>query len=112
MDRQHGLSPLSTHDRHLGHLYRAGRFILCGCQDGGNSTTGCSPFASTTARDHTPGPVPRPGREPLAAGMAAVLPHVDAFVEGHSLAAPEPAAPEQVAPEQLAAVVRGVMSDA
>ena len=28
-----------------------------------------------------------PGYEPLARGMAAALPHVDAFVEGHSLAA-------------------------
>ena len=26
-----------------------------------------------------------PGYEPLARGMAAALPHVDAFVEGHSL---------------------------
>ncbi|MEV0176328.1 VWA domain-containing protein [Streptomyces sp. NPDC050803] len=39
----------------------------------------------------------RPGYEPLAAGMAAALPSVDAFVEGHSLAALE----------RLAAVVRG-----
>jgi uncharacterized protein with von Willebrand factor type A (vWA) domain len=39
----------------------------------------------------------RPGYEPLAAGMAAALPHVDAFVEGHSLGALE----------RLAAVVRG-----
>jgi uncharacterized protein with von Willebrand factor type A (vWA) domain len=31
----------------------------------------------------------RPGFEPLAAGMAAALPHVDAFVSGHSLAALE-----------------------
>ncbi|MCW2615443.1 MAG: hypothetical protein JWN08_2437 [Frankiales bacterium] len=38
-----------------------------------------------------------PGYEPLAAGMAAALPHVDDFVEGHSLAALE----------HLAAVVRG-----
>ena len=30
-----------------------------------------------------------PGFAPLAAGMAAALPHVDAFVEGHSLAALE-----------------------
>ncbi|MEU2671760.1 VWA domain-containing protein [Streptomyces sp. NPDC007164] len=44
----------------------------------------------------------RPGYAPLAAGMAAALPHVDVFVEGHSLAALE----------QLAAVVRGVASDA
>ncbi|MCX4868969.1 VWA domain-containing protein [Streptomyces sp. NBC_01369] len=44
----------------------------------------------------------QPGYAPLAAGMAAALPHVDAFVEGHSLAALE----------QLAAVVRGVASDA
>lgn len=29
----------------------------------------------------------RPGYAPLAAGMAAALPSVDAFVEGHSLAA-------------------------
>lgn len=36
------------------------------------------------------------GYEPLAAGMAAALPHCDAFVEGHSLAALE----------RLAAVVR------
>ncbi|WP_407562660.1 vWA domain-containing protein [Streptomyces sp. 184] len=39
----------------------------------------------------------RPGYAPLAGGMAAVLPHVDAFVAGHSLAALE----------RLAAVVRG-----
>ncbi len=38
-----------------------------------------------------------PGYAPLAAGMAAALPHVDDFVEGHSLAALE----------QLAAVVLG-----
>lgn len=39
----------------------------------------------------------RPGYAPVAAGMAAALPSVDAFVEGHSLAALE----------RLAAVVRG-----
>ncbi len=39
----------------------------------------------------------RPGYAPSAAGMAAALPHVDEFVEGHSLAALE----------QLAAVVAG-----
>ncbi|MGW1893781.1 vWA domain-containing protein [Streptomyces sp. NPDC002004] len=39
----------------------------------------------------------RPGYAPLAGGMAAALPSVDAFVEGHSLAALE----------RLAAVVRG-----
>ncbi|MEV6112756.1 VWA domain-containing protein [Streptomyces sp. NPDC052109] len=39
----------------------------------------------------------RPGYQPLAAGMAEALPSVDAFVEGHSLAALE----------RLAAVVRG-----
>ncbi|MHB8449923.1 MAG: vWA domain-containing protein [Mycobacteriales bacterium] len=39
-----------------------------------------------------------PGYAPLAAGMAAVLPYVDDFVEGHSLAALE----------HLADVVRGV----
>lgn len=39
----------------------------------------------------------RPGYAPLAAGMAAALPSVDAFVEGHSLAALE----------RLAMVVRG-----
>jgi uncharacterized protein with von Willebrand factor type A (vWA) domain len=39
----------------------------------------------------------RPGYAPLAAGMAAALPHVDDFVEGHSLAALE----------HLAAVVAG-----
>ncbi|WP_210587242.1 VWA domain-containing protein [Streptomyces sp. GESEQ-35] len=39
----------------------------------------------------------RPGYAPLAAGMAAALPSVDAFVEGHSVAALE----------RLAAVVRG-----
>ncbi len=44
----------------------------------------------------------RPGYAPLAAGMAAALPHVDAFVEGHSLAALE----------HLAAVVRGADTDA
>jgi uncharacterized protein with von Willebrand factor type A (vWA) domain len=38
-----------------------------------------------------------PGYAPVAAGMAAALPHVDDFVEGHSLAALE----------SLAAVVRG-----
>lgn len=38
-----------------------------------------------------------PGYAPLAAGMAAALPHVDDFVEGHSLGALE----------HLAAVVRG-----
>jgi uncharacterized protein len=31
----------------------------------------------------------RPGYAPLAAGMAAALPHVDNFVSGHSLAALE-----------------------
>jgi uncharacterized protein with von Willebrand factor type A (vWA) domain len=30
-----------------------------------------------------------PGYAPLARGMAAALPHVDAFVEGHSLDAME-----------------------
>lgn len=40
----------------------------------------------------------RPGYAPLAAGMAAALPHVDDFVEGHSLAALE----------RLASVVAGV----
>lgn len=39
----------------------------------------------------------RPGYAPLAAGMAAALPSVDAFVEGHSLAALD----------RLAEVVRG-----
>ncbi|MFD3841804.1 VWA domain-containing protein [Streptomyces sp. NPDC058642] len=39
----------------------------------------------------------RPGYAPLAAGMAAALPSVDAFVDGHSLAALE----------SLAAIVRG-----
>ncbi|MEP6696795.1 MAG: VWA domain-containing protein [Pseudonocardiales bacterium] len=39
-----------------------------------------------------------PGYSPLAAGMAAALPHVDSFVEGHSLAALE----------RLAQVVAGV----
>lgn len=39
----------------------------------------------------------RPGYEPLAAGMAAAPPSIDAFVEGHSLAALE----------DLSAVVRG-----
>lgn len=43
----------------------------------------------------------RPGYAPLAAGMAAALPSVDAFVEGHSLAALE----------RLAAVVRGDAAD-
>ena len=43
----------------------------------------------------------RPGYAPLAAGMAAALPSVDAFVEGHSLAALE----------RLAAVVRGAERD-
>ncbi|WP_316767988.1 vWA domain-containing protein [Streptomyces sasae] len=43
----------------------------------------------------------RPGYAPLAAGMAAALPSVDAFVEGHSLAALE----------RLAAVVRGAEAD-
>jgi hypothetical protein len=40
----------------------------------------------------------RPGYAPLAAGMAAALPSVDTFIEGHSLGALE----------RLAAVVRGV----
>jgi uncharacterized protein len=31
----------------------------------------------------------RPGYEPLARGMAAALPHVDEFVEGHSVASLE-----------------------
>ncbi|MFK4225876.1 VWA domain-containing protein [Streptomyces sp. NPDC019890] len=44
----------------------------------------------------------RPGYAPLAAGMAAALPSVDAFVEGHSLGALE----------RLAAVVRGGAFDA
>jgi hypothetical protein len=44
----------------------------------------------------------RPGYAPLAAGMAAALPSVDAFVEGHSLAALE----------RLAAVVRGAEAGA
>jgi uncharacterized protein with von Willebrand factor type A (vWA) domain len=44
----------------------------------------------------------RPGYAPLAAGMAAALPHVDEFVEGHSLAALE----------QLAAVVAGTSGTA
>ncbi|MFF7356868.1 VWA domain-containing protein [Streptomyces filipinensis] len=44
----------------------------------------------------------RPGYAPLAAGMAAALPSVDAFVEGHSLAALE----------RLAAVVRGARAGA
>ncbi|MFF7981457.1 VWA domain-containing protein [Streptomyces sp. NPDC007901] len=43
----------------------------------------------------------RPGYAPLAAGMAAALPSVDAFVEGHSLAALE----------RLAAVVRGASAE-
>ncbi|MFB7496242.1 VWA domain-containing protein [Streptomyces sp. NPDC056161] len=43
----------------------------------------------------------RPGYAPLAGGMAAALPSVDAFVEGHSLAALE----------RLAAVVRGAAAD-
>lgn len=41
----------------------------------------------------------RPGYAPVAAGMAAALPSVDSFVEGHSLAALE----------HLAAVVRGAV---
>lgn len=44
----------------------------------------------------------RPGYAPLAAGMAAALPYVDDFVEGHSLAALE----------RLAAVVAGERSHA
>ncbi|MYR58514.1 VWA domain-containing protein, partial [Streptomyces sp. SID625] len=44
----------------------------------------------------------RPGYAPLASGMAAALPSVDAFVEGHSVAALE----------RLAAVVRGADSGA
>ncbi|MFF7122362.1 VWA domain-containing protein [Streptomyces sp. NPDC008240] len=43
----------------------------------------------------------RPGYAPLAAGMAAALPSVDDFVEGHSLAALE----------RLAAVVRGAEAE-
>ena len=42
----------------------------------------------------------RPGFEPVAAGMAAALPHVDDFVSGHSLAALE----------HLATVVAGASS--
>ncbi|MGI8873117.1 MAG: vWA domain-containing protein, partial [Egibacteraceae bacterium] len=42
----------------------------------------------------------QPGYAPLAAGMAAALPHVDQFVAGHSLAALE----------QLARVVRGAQT--
>ena len=38
-----------------------------------------------------------PGYEPLARGMAAALPHVDRFVEGHSLAALENLAKEVTA---------------
>ncbi|MFF2852224.1 VWA domain-containing protein [Streptomyces sp. NPDC058001] len=44
----------------------------------------------------------RPGYAPLAGGMAAALPSVDAFVEGHSVAALE----------RLAAVVRGAEDSA
>lgn len=44
----------------------------------------------------------RPGYEPLTAGMAAALPHVDAFVAGHSLAAME----------ELAALIGGHASAA
>ncbi|MEU4660071.1 VWA domain-containing protein, partial [Streptomyces sp. NPDC023723] len=40
----------------------------------------------------------RPGYAPLAAGMAAALPHLDAFVPGHSLAALERLAREIRAP--------------
>jgi uncharacterized protein with von Willebrand factor type A (vWA) domain len=43
----------------------------------------------------------RPGYAPVAGGMAAALPSVDAFVEGHSLAALE----------RLAAVVRGAVAE-
>jgi uncharacterized protein with von Willebrand factor type A (vWA) domain len=39
-----------------------------------------------------------PGYAPLARGMAAALPHVDAFVEGHSLDANEPAPHEIYTP--------------
>ena len=42
-----------------------------------------------------------PGYAPLAAGMAAALPHVDRFVEGHSYASLE----------QLAIILAGVGSD-
>jgi len=44
----------------------------------------------------------RPGYAPVAAGMAAALPHVDDFLEGHSVAALE----------RLAAVVAGRMAGA
>ena len=44
----------------------------------------------------------RPGFAPLAAGMAAALPHVDTFVSGHSLAALE----------RLAAIVAGARARA
>jgi uncharacterized protein with von Willebrand factor type A (vWA) domain len=44
----------------------------------------------------------RPGFAPLAAGMAAALPHVDVFVPGHSIAALE----------RLAAVVAGAREEA
>jgi uncharacterized protein with von Willebrand factor type A (vWA) domain len=43
----------------------------------------------------------RPGFEPVAAGMAAALPHVDVFVSGHSIAALE----------RLAAVVAGAREE-
>ena len=42
----------------------------------------------------------RPGYEPLARGMAAALPHVDAFLDGHAL----------VSLEQLAALLEGPLS--
>jgi uncharacterized protein with von Willebrand factor type A (vWA) domain len=48
-----------------------------------------------------------PGYAPLAAGMAAALPHVDDFVEGHSLAALEHLA--EVVVGRTAAPVRSRM---
>jgi uncharacterized protein with von Willebrand factor type A (vWA) domain len=48
----------------------------------------------------------RPGYAPLAAGMAAALPHVDDFVEGHSLAALERLAAVVVGAEHSAPAVR------
>ncbi|WP_320782333.1 vWA domain-containing protein, partial [Streptomyces sp. CRN 30] len=44
----------------------------------------------------------RPGYAPLAAGMAAALPHLDAFVSGHSLSALEHLAAEIRAPSRPA----------
>ena len=78
--------------------------VVVGLSDGWERG-GPEPLAARVRRLHRPAhravrAAPRkarPGYAPLAAGMAAALPSVDSFVEGHSLAALE----------RPAAVVRG-----